>query len=193
MGRSEDAAKGAAGGALAGGTVGSVFPGVGTLVGAGVGAGLGGLAGFFGGGKSPDEKAQDALKKREKDIEALIKMLQDQANGKDSITGRQLQQALGQSLAQQSSLAASARPGQEAYARRLAMQNQGNIASGIAGQAAMSRLQEQFAARQALAQLILQARQQDLSAVTGVPHEPSLGQQILSGGIGAATARLGAG
>lgn len=87
--------------------------------------------------------------------------------GQDSYSAEQLRQGLGQQLAAQQSMAASARPGNSAMAARQAMLGMGRAASGMAGQQALAGIAERQAATQALGQLLGQQRGQDLQAALG--------------------------
>jgi hypothetical protein len=95
------------------------------------------------------------------DQAAQVDRLTRRARGQDSVTGLQLRQAMGQGLAQQRALAASARPGQGALAARMAAQNAGTLTQGLAGQAALARMQEQRDVESQLAGVVQGARGQD--------------------------------
>jgi hypothetical protein len=95
------------------------------------------------------------------DQAAQVDRLTRRATGRDSVTGLQLRQAMGQGLAQQRALAASARPGQGALAARMAAQNAGTLTQGLAGQAALARMQEQRDVESQLAGVVQGARGQD--------------------------------
>lgn len=162
------------------------------LVGIGLGAGLGLLGGMAAGDGGRSAFAHQR-NKRNQDLDDLITMLRGQAAGGGQgggITGMQLQQALQQSRAQQESMAAGARPGQQAAAMRMAMQNQSALGTQAAGQAALARLQEQMAARQLLSQAILQGRGQDTQGLATFTGQPNQAQRII-GGISSG-AQLGA-
>lgn len=89
------------------------------------------------------------------------------AGGQESIAGEQLRQGLQQNIAGQQSMAASARPGGQAMAARQAMMNAGRAATGMSGQAAIAGMQERKNAQEALNQMIMQQRQQDLQGALG--------------------------
>lgn len=89
------------------------------------------------------------------------------ASGQESISAEQLRQGNQQALASQRSMAASASPQNAAMAARTAAMNTGRIQMGLAGQQAQAGLAERQAAQQALANMILQQRQQDLQAALG--------------------------
>lgn len=93
--------------------------------------------------------------------------LQDQASGKLSLSSLQLQQGLQQQLAQQQALQASASPQNAAMAARLASMNSARLGYGMSGAAATAGIQERQSANDALAQLAIQQRQQDLNAALG--------------------------
>ena len=93
----------------------------------------------------------------------LAEALARQARGEGpSLAEMQLRQATDRGIAQQQALAQSAAPGQAAMAQRLAAQQAGQMSSGLAGQSAMARLQEQQAAQGMLGNLLQGARGQDL-------------------------------
>ena len=106
--------------------------------------------------------------------------LRRQASGQDSLSSEQLRQGLQQNLASQRSMAAGAAPGNAAMAARNAAMNMGRSASGMAGQAALAGIQERRAAQDALAQMILQQRGQDLQGALGA-------RQTAAGAYGAIT------
>ena len=93
--------------------------------------------------------------------------LRRQALGQDSLSSEQLRQGLQQNLASQRSMAASASPGNAAMAARNAAMNMGRAASGMSGAAATAGIQERQAAQNALSQMILQQRGQDLQGALG--------------------------
>ena len=93
--------------------------------------------------------------------------LRRQASGQDSLSSEQLRQGLQQNLASQRSMAASAAPGNAAMAARNAAMNMGRAASGMSGAAATAGIQERRAAQDALSQMILQQRGQDLQGALG--------------------------
>ncbi len=93
--------------------------------------------------------------------------LRRRASGADSLSAEQLRQGLGQQLSQQRSMAASASPQNGPMAARTAALAMGRASSGMAGNQAMAGIQERSAAEQALSQMIMQKRQQDLQAALG--------------------------
>lgn len=93
--------------------------------------------------------------------------LRRQASGQDSLSSEQLRQGLQQNLASQRSMAASAAPGNAAMAARNAAMSMGRAASGMSGAAAAAGIQERRAAQDALSQMILQQRGQDLQGALG--------------------------
>jgi hypothetical protein len=95
------------------------------------------------------------------DQSQLAQMLMGQARGENSMAAEQLRQAQMSNVAQQQSLAASAMPGQQAMAQRMAMQNAARGGYGMAGQAAMAGIAERQAATQALGGVLQGARGQD--------------------------------
>lgn len=93
--------------------------------------------------------------------------LRRQALGQDSLSSEQLRQGLQQNLASQRSMAAGASPQNSAMAARNAAMNMGRAASGMSGAAATAGIQERQAAQNALSQMILQQRGQDLQGALG--------------------------
>lgn len=89
------------------------------------------------------------------------------AGGQQSIAAEQLRQGLQQNLAAQRSMAASASPANSAMAARTAAIQSARIGSGMAGQQALAGLQERRDAENALAQLNLGQRGQDVNAAIG--------------------------
>ena len=106
--------------------------------------------------------------------------LQALANGQNSVSALQLQQAQRQNLANQQAMAASASPQNAAMAARTAAIQSGKLGYGLAGQQAVAGLQERNQAQNQYANLLGQLRGQDLSGATG-----SMGQAInaQSGGL----------
>lgn len=98
--------------------------------------------------------------------------------GQDSMSAEQLRQGLQQVQNQQMSMAAGARPSNAAMAARNASLGAALAGGGMSGQAAMAGIAERQAANQALSQLNLGQRQQDLNAALG-------GQQNALTGYGA--------
>ncbi|MGE5802943.1 MAG: hypothetical protein ACM358_11875 [Gemmatimonadota bacterium] len=89
------------------------------------------------------------------------------SRGEDSVSAEQLRQSLQQNQAAQMSMAASASPQNAASTARLAAILASRQASGMSGAAAIAGLQERQAAHQALANMIMQQRGQDLNAALG--------------------------
>jgi hypothetical protein len=94
-------------------------------------------------------------------------MLMDQATGKLSYSREALRQGLQQNLAGQQAYAASAMPNNAAMASFNAARNMARMGSGLSGQQALAGIAEQQAAQKALADQILQQRQQELQAALG--------------------------
>lgn len=97
-------------------------------------------------------------------MSAQVARMQKIRDGEESVSKLQLQQALGQNIAQQQSMAASARPGSGAMAGRTAMMNAGRAAAGLGGQQAIAGIQERQAAQAAMNKMLSDMRQQDLMA-----------------------------
>lgn len=89
------------------------------------------------------------------------------ASGQHSVSAEQLRQGLQQNIAGQRSMAASAAPANQAMAARTAAIQMGRQGAGLAGQQAVAGLQERQQAQQALAQMIMQQRQQDMQGALG--------------------------
>jgi hypothetical protein len=89
------------------------------------------------------------------------------ASGQNSVSAEQLRQGLGQNMAAQRSMAASASPQNAAMAARTAAIQTGRLGAGMSGQAALAGLQERQAAQKQLNDSILQARQQDQQVALG--------------------------
>ncbi len=89
------------------------------------------------------------------------------ASGQRSVSAEQLRQALGQNQSQQMSMAAGASPMNQAMAARTAAIQSARLGSGLAGQQAVAGLQERNQAQQALGQLLLGQRGQDVNATLG--------------------------
>lgn len=115
--------------------------------------------------------------------------LERQASGQDSLSREQLRQGLQQQLAAQQSMAAGAAPQNQGMAARTAMMGMGRAASGMSGQAAMAGIQERAAANQQLGNLLMQQRQQDLTAALGARGHAIQGLGTLEQ---SATSRYGA-
>lgn len=181
-------AGGALSGAATGATIGSLVPGIGTAIGAGVGGLIGGVGGLLGGGGGDDnaEKRRknwlyhqaaeaggegDETYQSYRDLGArgngALDALQAQAQGQNSISAEQLRQALGQNLAAQRSMAASAAPQNAAMAARTAAIQSARLGSGLAGQQALAGLQERNQAQAAYGNLLQGLRGQDLNAALG--------------------------
>lgn len=123
------------------------------------------------------------------------------ARGDESVSRMQLAQALQQNQSQQQSMAAGARPGNAAMAARGAAMNAGRMGAGLAGQQAIAGIQERQAAQQALAQMLMQQRQQELGGVQtgfgaanqgygtaytgamGTPSNGELGMNLIMSGL----------
>lgn len=159
-----------AGGAASGASVGSMIaPGVGTAIGAGVG----GVLGFFS-GKEEEEAAKNAqmgpslLEGRgaqfQEDVQGMahdvaagyndpsMQLAKQQALGQNLISQQMMGQGIGQGMAAQRSLAASARPGQGGLAQRQAAQQSGALAAQATREGQIMAMQEQAQAAQFLAQ-----------------------------------------
>ncbi len=89
------------------------------------------------------------------------------ASGEESLSREQLRQGLEQNRAAQQSFVASAAPQNQAMAGIVGANNMARAGYGMSGQAATAGIAERQAAHQALANMILQQRQQDASVGLG--------------------------
>lgn len=90
--------------------------------------------------------------------------LRGQMMGQNSLSAEQLRQGLQQNRAAQMSAAAGARPSNAALAGRTAAIQMGRLGAGLSGQQAIAGIAERNAAANALGNVQLGARQQDLGA-----------------------------
>lgn len=86
------------------------------------------------------------------ELDAVSRQLLGQTQGQGLVSTEQLRQGLQQNLAAQQSMAASARPENQAMAGRTAMIQGGRMAAGMSGQAALAALQERDLAQRLLSQ-----------------------------------------
>jgi len=99
--------------------------------------------------------------------QAVRDYLRQVASGEHSVSGEQLRQGLQQNQAQQQSMAAGASSSNAPMMARNAAMNMGRASSGMAGQAAIAGLQERQNAQQALSQMLLGQRGQDVQVGLG--------------------------
>jgi hypothetical protein len=92
------------------------------------------------------------------------KYMEDIARGRESVSAGQLKNALGQNVAGAQAQAAGARPAQGAMASRNAMMSAGRMGAGLAGQQATAGIQERQSAQNALNQMLMEQRRQELQA-----------------------------
>lgn len=145
---------------------------------------------------SPDQAAEDARKKALQeqaglagsfanigegnynqgtaDLNAQRDYLRRIASGQDSLSRTQLQQGLQQNIAAQRSMAAGADPNSAPMMARTAAMNAARLGSGMSGQAALAGLQERRDANNALSQMMLGQRGQDVQVGLG-SRQNSLG------------------
>ena len=153
-----------AGGAASGAAAGSVLGPWGTAG----GAILGGLGGLFGG--SNDGPTAEQMRARGNydrlggQLNQQADYMQRIARGQESVSAEQLRASLGQTMAQQRSMAAGAAPQNQAMANIQASRNAMNLGSGLAGQQAVAGIQERQAAQNALTQMLMEQRAQEQSA-----------------------------
>ncbi|HVK83099.1 MAG TPA: tail fiber domain-containing protein [Kofleriaceae bacterium] len=155
--------------------------------------------------------ASDFANRSEANFGQLGSALYDQAgqlkrlqSGQDSLSREQLRQGLEQNVAAQRSLAASAAPRDAAMMARTAAMNAGRLGAGMSGAAAQAGIQERRGATEALNNLLMQQRQQEmmaalqgrqnaLTAYTGVvPEKNALEKMapIINAGVGLGAAAL---
>ncbi len=103
--------------------------------------------------------------------------LRQVAGGQHSVSAEQLRQGLQQNVAAQRSMAAGASPANSAMAARTAMIQGGRMGMGMSGQAAAAGLQERRNAQDALAQMIMQQRGQDMQAALNSRQTAQAGYQ----------------
>ena len=113
------------------------------------------------------EFGQNAYGAMTTEASGVREAMRRRAQGQDSLSAEQLRQGLGQQLAMQRSMAASASPQNGPMAARTAAMAMGRASSGMAGNQALAGIQERSAAEQALAQMIMQQRQQDAQVALG--------------------------
>jgi hypothetical protein len=147
----------------------------------------------FGGDDERKQGLEEALTRQDARLQPTLDQLQARARGEQSVTEEQLRQALGRNIAGQSAIQASARPGQQGMAARLAAQQTGKMGSEISGQAALARLQEQEMANRLLGQMLLGMRGQDVQGQLGLMQQPTFGERLLGAGAGIAQAKLSGG
>lgn len=130
------------------------------------------------------------------------KYMEDIARGRESVSAMQLQDSLGKNLAAQQSMVASANPASGAMAARSGMMNQSRAAGGLAGQQALAGIQERQSAQQALQEMLLRQRGQDINAATQnrgiaagafVPSGAATGNDKIGGLISGGLKLFGAG
>lgn len=124
-------------------------------------AGQSGLAAGFA------DQSQRGFQQYGQQAQGALDHLGQTMRGQNSVSQEQLRQGLGQQLASQASMAASARPGQGAMAARSAAMNMGRAQSGMAGQAALAGIAERNAAAAQYGGLLQGLRGQDLQATMG--------------------------
>src|SRR3990167_304652 len=101
------------------------------------------------------------------EAQAAREAMRRRAMGQDSLSREQLRQGLQQNMSAQRSMAASASPLNASMAALQAAQTMGRQGAGMSGQAATAGIQERAQAEQALAQMIMQQRQQDSNVALG--------------------------
>jgi hypothetical protein len=131
---------------------------------------VGSASDFAGQGEAGYGDMTAELAKRRAFLEAL-------ARGENSVAMEQVRQGGQQAIAGQQAMAAGARPANAAMAARTAAMNAGRIQSGMAGQGAMAGLLERQQAEQALANMNLGQRGQDIQVGLG-------GRGLAMGGLG---------
>ena len=104
------------------------------------------------------------------------------ASGQESVSREQLRQSAEQNVAAQRSMALGAAPRDAAMAMFGASRNAGEIGSGLAGQQAIAGLQERQQAQRALADLLLQRRQQEMQVALQSRQNGMVGLQGITPG-----------
>ena len=137
-----------------------------------------------------ERRVTDATGKRDEDINQLLPGLQQQALGENQFSQELLRQGLQRNVAGQQAMAASARPGEAAGARRYAMQQGSRLGGEMAGQGALASIAERQAAQQQLQDLLLRLREQDIGASLGVGQFPTRGERVLGAAGGLTGAAL---
>jgi len=125
---------------------------------------------------------REGYQQRGGQLDEATELLRQQATGEKSFSSEMLRQALGRNVAAQHSLAASARPGYEGLAARMAAQQAGALGAGLAGQQTLAGIAERQAAQQALMQAILGGRGQDVSVLTQGMGQPGTYEKLLNAG-----------
>lgn len=111
-----------------------------------------------------DQQLRELLRRDTYNTEGSLKALQAAAAAKPSetVSAEMLRQGLAQNVAAQNSMAAGAPASQQAMARRMAMQQAGKLGGQLAGQQALAAMVEKQRAMQALADMRMGLRGQDL-------------------------------
>jgi hypothetical protein len=134
-----------------------------------------GMAGQFAG------VGEQGFAQRGDQMQGVADHLGRQMRGEESLSAEQLRQGLQQLQAQQQSMAAGARPGQQGMAARTAAMQSGQLGAGLAGQQALAGIQERAAAAQGLGGLLGGMRGQDLQAALGGRGQAIVGYGALVG------------
>ena len=101
------------------------------------------------------------------ELGAETEYMRDIARGRESVSAEQLRQALQQQQAQAQSMSQGGPASAAPMMARTALLGAGRASSAMAGQQALAGIQERQAAQQALAQMLLGQRGQDLQAALG--------------------------
>lgn len=118
-------------------------------------------------GTSLGDYGYGSYRDRSQQMDGDLGRLRDIAEGRVSHSAEALRQGLMQNMAQQQSMAAGARGGNQVMAARNASMNAGRAGSGLAGQQALAGIRERQAAANALLGAQGQMRGQDLQAGLG--------------------------
>lgn len=183
MSKAGDTLGGAASGAATGAAIGSIVPGWGTAIGGIAGGLIGGIGGYLGSSSDEEERKKKLLEQFAAQGQANYNSLGTEAaaqrdylrslaSGQNSISAEQLRQGLQQQIAAQQSIAAGANPANASAAARQASINAMHAGTNMAGQQAIAGLQERQQAQQALSNMIMQQRQQELAAAQGSQGAP---------------------
>jgi hypothetical protein len=125
-------------------------------------------------------------------IQDTEEMLRRRAMGQDSLSAEQLRQGLQQNVAAQQSMAAGARPSNAAMAARTAAMQTGRLGAALSGQQSMAGIAERQAAANALGNLQIGARGQDVDMATSARGHAMQGYgSIMDNRYGLARAAMG--
>jgi hypothetical protein len=140
---------------------------------------LGGIGEFLGLGERSKNQQREFGRREEEINSQLFELFRTQSGQGPSLAQEALRQATGRAASNAQAVAASARPGNQGLAARMAAQTQGKLGSEIAGQSSLLALEEQMKARQLLTDFIARLKNADVTAGTGIA--PGAGEELLGG------------